>query len=96
MDIGQLPQVTVAPFRRNSLMASFIKRLIELKYGFSIQNSFHENFTSINNAKKVFKMCSRDNVMTEDARVTQASRPHIDLIVAKRNGLISTARIFPP
>ena len=32
--------------------------------------------------------------MTEDARVTQASRPLIDLIVAKRNGLISTAGIF--
>ena len=36
-----------------------------------------------------------DNVMTEDARVTQASRPHIDLIVAKRNVLINTAGIFP-
>ena len=44
---------------------------------------------------EAFKMFNMDYVMTEDARVTQASRPHIDLIVAKRNGLISTAGIFP-
>ena len=74
LDIRQLLQVTGAPLWRNSRVTSFIILLKALKYGFRAQNSFHENFTSINTLKCLTRIMSlRSNSLRSNERKSFSS-----------------------